>query len=190
MLKGCIFLVTGASDGIGLHTAKELHRKGATVYLHGRRVNFIRSKWTLPDHKFTYLHVKTSLSSRNAKKLDDIARSLTSQGEAPVYWFVADFSVLDSVRDMAQHVKRTLGGERLKTLINNAGFFENRGRRVTQDGLEMTWQVNVASPYLLTSLLLDCIQQRIVNVASISAASHIDFGNLQQVRCSGASDMD
>jgi NAD(P)-dependent dehydrogenase (short-subunit alcohol dehydrogenase family) len=45
----------------------------------------------------------------------------------------------------------------------------------------MTWAVNVAAPFLLTSLLLPCISQRVVTVASISAASSIDFANLQQV---------
>lgn len=46
----------------------------------------------------------------------------------------------------------------------------------------MTWGVNVAAPFLLTSLLLPCITGRVVTVASISAAGSIDFGNLQQVQ--------
>ena len=45
----------------------------------------------------------------------------------------------------------------------------------------MTWAVNVAAPFLLTACLLDNVTGRIVNVASISAAGSIDFGNLQQV---------
>lgn len=45
----------------------------------------------------------------------------------------------------------------------------------------MTWAVNVAAPFLLTACLLGTVQRRIVNVASISAASSIDFDNLQQV---------
>ncbi|KAF5834363.1 hypothetical protein DUNSADRAFT_8985 [Dunaliella salina] len=45
-------------------------------------------------------------------------------------------------------------------------------------------QVNVAAPFLLTSLLLDTLPEngRILNVASISAGSTIDFNNLQMVR--------
>lgn len=50
----------------------------------------------------------------------------------------------------------------------------------------MTWAVNVAAPFLLTACLLGSVQRRIVNVASISAASSIDFGNLQQVGGHGA----
>ena len=37
------------------------------------------------------------------------------------------------------------------------------------------------APFLLTSLLLDTVKERIVNVSSISAGSHIDFDNLNQV---------
>lgn len=50
-----------------------------------------------------------------------------------------------------------------------------------QDGLELTWAVNVAAPFLLTSLLLDTVRERIVVTSSISAAGSIDFGNTQQV---------
>ena len=51
----------------------------------------------------------------------------------------------------------------------------------TADGFEMTWAVNVMAPFLLTSLLLDRVTDRIINVSSISAGSSIDFSNLQQV---------
>lgn len=50
-----------------------------------------------------------------------------------------------------------------------------------QDGLEMTWAVNVAAPFLLTGELLPLISERIINVTSISLADSIDFDNLQQV---------
>ena len=51
----------------------------------------------------------------------------------------------------------------------------------TADGFEMTWAVNVMAPFLLSSLLLNAVSDRIVNVSSISAGSSIDFSNLQQV---------
>ena len=37
------------------------------------------------------------------------------------------------------------------------------------------------APFLLTSLLFNTIQERIVNVGSMALASTMDFGNLQQV---------
>ena len=36
MLSGKTILITGSTDGIGLHTAKELAKLGATVLVHGR----------------------------------------------------------------------------------------------------------------------------------------------------------
>ena len=35
-LAGKVFLVTGSTDGIGLHTATRLAGTGATVIVHGR----------------------------------------------------------------------------------------------------------------------------------------------------------
>jgi NAD(P)-dependent dehydrogenase (short-subunit alcohol dehydrogenase family) len=85
------------------------------------------------------------------------------------------------VRRLAAKVRAGLAGARLSTLVNNAGVYEQQPR-ASVDGLEMTWAVNVAAPFLLTSLLLDAVTDRIVTVASISAASSMDFTNLQQER--------
>lgn len=52
--------------------------------------------------------------------------------------------------------------------------------RLSADGFEMTYAVNVLAPFLLTSLLWQRIDERIINTASISAASHLDMSNLQQ----------
>ena len=59
-------------------------------------------------------------------------------------------------------------------------FVENMQK--SRDGFEMTWAVNVVAPFLLTSLLLGNVKERIINISSISAGSRIDWGNLQQVR--------
>lgn len=52
-------------------------------------------------------------------------------------------------------------------------------KELTEDGLEMTWAVNVAAPFLLTAELLDAVSGRIVNVSSISLADRIDWDNTQ-----------
>ena len=62
-----------------------------------------------------------------------------------------------------------------------AGVFADK-MVTTEDGYELTWQVNVLAPYVLTSLLLHSVKERIVNVSSISAGSRMDFDNLNQVR--------
>lgn len=37
-LDGQVILVTGSTDGIGRHTARQLKERGATVLVHGRSV--------------------------------------------------------------------------------------------------------------------------------------------------------
>jgi NAD(P)-dependent dehydrogenase (short-subunit alcohol dehydrogenase family) len=98
-----------------------------------------------------------------------------------VQGFVADFCDFDEVRRFATEVIEALEGRPVLTgLINNAGVYEKQFHKI--GGLEKTWKVNVAAPYLLTSLLINTVlQERVINVASISAANHIDFHNLQQV---------
>ena len=62
----------------------------------------------------------------------------------------------------------------------HAGVFANK-MVTTGDGYELTWQVNVLAPYVLGALLVNAVQERIINVSSISAGSRIDFDNLNQV---------
>lgn len=66
------------------------------------------------------------------------------------------------------------------TLLASAGVFPER-KILTEDGFEQTWAVNVLAPFLLTSLLVKSVKERIINVSSISAGSRIDFDNLNQV---------
>ena len=157
MLAGNKYLVTGSTDGIGRHTAEKLYRAGADVFIHGR----------------------------SAAKVEQVVDFLTAHGGdggGKVTPFIADLSSFAEVRRLAAQVKDSLvkDGSSLTALVNNAGVFEDQRR--TSDGYELTWAVNVAAPYLLTSLLLDTISERIINVASISAAVSIDFNNLQQER--------
>ena len=88
-------------------------------------------------------------------------------------------SSFNDVRDFADAVKAD--HPRIDVLVNNAGIFANQ-KMQSQDGIEMTWAVNVLAPFLLTSLLLDTVKERIINVGSMALASNMDFDNLQQVK--------
>jgi NAD(P)-dependent dehydrogenase (short-subunit alcohol dehydrogenase family) len=108
-----------------------------------------------------------------------------------IFGYSYNFSSLKQVREFAAHLRRDAAqffDGRLSCLVNNAGVFMEE-REVTGDGLEATWAVNVAAPFLLTAELLDLIAAasgRVVNVSSISLADGLDFGNTQQA--SGAAD--
>lgn len=149
-----VFLVTGSTDGIGLHTAQRLASQGATVLVHGRSEGRVQQ-------------------AVQAVQQAGAGSGGSAQG------FTEDLASLVGVRRLADRVQRDHPS--LHVLINNAGVYETQLKK-SKDGLEMTYAVNVAAPFLLTACLLGAVRERVVNVASISAASSIDFANLQQER--------
>lgn len=84
---------------------------------------------------------------------------------------VADFSVLAQVRALASELPH------VDVLVNNAGLISEQ-RQVTEDGLELTFQVNHLAPFLLTTRLLERDPpRRVVHVAS-AGQERPDFGDL------------
>jgi len=117
-------LLTGATDGIGLETAKMLVPMGHTVLLHGR----------------------------NPAKLEKVAETLAALPDGgSVESYVADLSNMADVEALAQAV--TEKHTQLDVLINNAGVLKT-STPVTQEGLDVRFVVNTFAPYLLTQRLL------------------------------------
>jgi NAD(P)-dependent dehydrogenase (short-subunit alcohol dehydrogenase family) len=139
-MQGKVCLVTGATAGIGLVTARELAKKGARVILVGR-------------------------SSERCSRAADEIRALS--GTTSVEWLVADLSSQAEIRRLADQVRDR--SARLDVLVNNAGGIFLK-RQETVDGIEMTFALNHLSYFLLTNLLLPLLEEsapaRIVSVAS------------------------
>jgi NAD(P)-dependent dehydrogenase (short-subunit alcohol dehydrogenase family) len=153
-MQGKICLVTGATSGIGLVTARELARQGATVVLVGRDTN------------------KTQTTVEQIKQ---------QTGNNSVEGLVADLSSQQEVRQLADQFKRRY--RQLHVLVNNAGAVYD-SRRESVDGIELTLALNHLSYFLLTNLLLDTMvvsaPARIVNVASDAhRMTSINFDDLQ-----------
>lgn len=141
-MKDKICLVTGATDGIGLQTAKALSAMGATVYIHGR----------------------------NREKGKHALKVITAEtGNDSVYFLQADYSSLDDVRAMAAELNQKI--ERLDVLVNNAGASSTGSLSYSKEGYELTFAVNHLASFLLTQLLLEKLiaakQARVVNVSSV-----------------------
>ncbi len=137
-----IILVTGATDGIGLETARMLVRMGHTVLLHGR----------------------------SPEKLENVKQSLSalSNGGA-VESYVADLSSMDAVAALAKAVAEKHA--KLDVLINNAGVY-SAPDPITPDGLDVRFAVNTLAPYLLTQRLLTLMgtSGRVINLSSAAQA--------------------
>src|SRR5208282_2443817 len=141
-----IAIVTGASSGIGLHTALGLARTGMRVVMAGRD------------------RARTEAARRF------VAERTRSDRVAIA---VADFSSLAAVRHLADEFLST--DDRLDLLVNNAGLMSPK-YRLSADGFELTFAVNHLAPFLLTNLLLDRLEAsapaRIVTVASEAHRGH------------------
>ncbi len=125
-----------------------------------------------------------AITGRDRARTEDAAREIRAAGGGQVHVFVADLSSQAEVRRLADEVLQRLS--RIDVLVNNVGGYWNT-RHVTADGLERTFALNHLAPFLLSSLLLDRLQQgapaRVVTVASnAQALGEIDFDDLQGTR--------
>ena len=122
---------------------------------------------------------------RSQERCDITAEQFRKEtGSELVDYLVADLSSQAEVRRLANNF---LGRyDRLDVLVNNAGgFFMKRQESV--DGIEMTFALNHLNYFLLTHLLLECVQAsapaRIANVSSNGhRGARINFDDLQGER--------
>jgi NAD(P)-dependent dehydrogenase (short-subunit alcohol dehydrogenase family) len=107
------------------------------------------------------------LHGRDRAKLDEAVARVGAGAAVPPRAFVADFARLAEVARLADEVRAA--APRLDLLVNNAGLIRDR-HVVTDDGIELTFQVNHLAPFLLTNLLLEPLKAaapaRIVNVGT------------------------
>lgn len=137
-----IALVTGASSGIGWETARLLAERGATVVLH----------------------------ARTAREGEDAVERLLARGIAAerLHLVAADFTRLAEVAQLADTVARAFPA--LDLLVNNAAVMAPERCTLTDDGIEVSFQVNYLAAHLLARMLHGPLSAatdgRIVNVSS------------------------
>ena len=147
-------MVTGATAGIGYYTALEIARMGGSVVIIGRD---------------------------QTKCISSVKMIKEATGNQSVDYLVADLSSQAQIRAVSKSFYEK--HDHLDVLVNNAGAFFLR-RKLSVDGIEMTWAVNHLAYFLLTNLLIDALKAsqnaRVVNVSSGSHYNeHLDFNDLQ-----------
>ncbi|USD67927.1 SDR family NAD(P)-dependent oxidoreductase [Vibrio sp. SCSIO 43136] len=136
-------LITGATDGIGLETAKILVSQGHSVIVHGR----------------------------NLAKLQQVEKALFElDANNPVETIVADLSKFSDIKQMVAEISERFG--KLDVLVNNAGIFAT-SQPLTEQNLDVRFVVNTLAPYFLTKELLPLLtgNARVVNLSSAAQAS-------------------
>jgi NAD(P)-dependent dehydrogenase (short-subunit alcohol dehydrogenase family) len=146
-----LVVITGATRGIGRAAAIELAGKGAEVAVVGRE----------------------------RERVDAVAdEARAAGGGAPVHAYVADLTLMASVRELAEQLRAA--HERIDVLANNAGALF-ASRKVTSEGFERTFALNHLAPFLLTNLLLDRLAcGRVIATASDAhTGGRLDLDDLQ-----------
>ncbi len=140
-MKNKVCLVTGATSGIGFETALELAKMGATIVVGGRDME---------------------------KASNAVIKIRTESNNSSVDFLLGDLSDFEEVKKFASEFLQQY--KQLDVLINNAGAIFKEFDANPQD-IEMTFALNLFSPYLLTGLLLEALQNsapsRIINVSSM-----------------------
>jgi NAD(P)-dependent dehydrogenase (short-subunit alcohol dehydrogenase family) len=152
-LQGKVVVITGANDGIGFESARELARKGALVVF----------------------------ACRNQEKAEAaIQNILVEIPQAQLVFIQLDLSSLASIKLFVDQFNKHF--ERLDILLNNAGImFVPFG--LTEDGFENTIGVNHLGHFALTGLLIKSIEAtpgaRVVTVSSNAHyAGELDLDDL------------
>lgn len=126
------------------------------------------------------LGAQLAIVARSRERGEAVAASLGT----PVDVLLADLASQESIRRLADQILRRY--PRVHVLINNAGAIYS-SRRVSPDGIELTWAVNHLAPFLLTNLLLERLiasaPARIITTSSgAHFGEHIPFDDLNAER--------
>lgn len=156
-IRGKHIVISGATSGLGLATAKQLAHLGA----------------------------KLTLIARNEAKAGQVVAQLTqSTGNKNIAIEIAELSEIGDVRRLAARFLSK--AEPIDVLVNNAGALLNP-RQETSEGIEKSFALLLLSPFVLTEALHPLLAKskaaRVINVSSGGMyAKRISLKNLESTR--------
>jgi NAD(P)-dependent dehydrogenase (short-subunit alcohol dehydrogenase family) len=160
-----VVIVTGASSGIGLETAKQFASMGWHVIGQGRNPERCAAAEAVIREK--------------------------CEADGKVDFLRANLSLMKETKRLASEIKSLT--DHVDVLINNAGGIRD-GKYLTAEGTEETFAGNHLAPFLLTRELMPLIEAaaairpaetvRIIAVSSVAyaiAAKGLNFGDIQHL---------
>ena len=141
-LSGKVIIVTGASDGIGLETAKDLLKSNAKVIF----------------------------ACRNKNKTEGIINSFPDNLKKNAIFEQLDLTSFKSIENFVKEIKSKY--PKIDILINNAGLSSWGNIYKTEDGYMNVYQVNYLGVVLLTLLLLDHFNEKESKIISVSSKAY------------------
>lgn len=156
-IKGKHAVITGATSGLGLSTAKQL----------------------------AHLGVRLTLVARDKSKAEGVAKDITQlTGNSAISIEVAELSSMAEVSALADRLLKR--GDAIDILINNAGALLNP-RQQTDEGIEKSFALLLLGPFLLTEKLYPLLSKsgaaRVINVSSGGMyAKRISLSNIESDR--------
>ena len=156
-MDGKVVVITGGTSGIGQVAAEALAAQGARIVL----------------------------VARDAARGEATLKRLNAAGPGQRHGLrLADLSSIAATRKVAAEI--AAAESKIDVLINNAGALFN-SRRLSPDGLEMTFAVNHMAYFVLTAGLLERLKATLgARIVSTASAAHLgnqlDFADLQSER--------
>ncbi|MDD4275701.1 MAG: SDR family NAD(P)-dependent oxidoreductase [Clostridia bacterium] len=123
--KNKMVLLTGFSGSIGYNLALEICRSGAKLIATDKSIELVERAKNRLLKEFDFAQIET---------------------------FVCDYTNINNIKELAQNVKQYLGETPLDFIFHCAGVF-NKWQKLSDQGLEMQFQINYLAPYMLTELL-------------------------------------
>jgi NAD(P)-dependent dehydrogenase (short-subunit alcohol dehydrogenase family) len=155
-MKNKIVLITGATGGIGKQTAITLAKMGATVVITGRNME----------------------SGEKA-----VAAIKKLSGNPNIELLLADVSTKGGIIGLVSQFKQKF--DKLDVVINNAGSAASE-RKLSTDGIEMNFAINVLAPWFLATQLMDYLRKspsgRIITLMGGDVPKKLDQENLQALK--------
>lgn len=167
-----VFVITGANGAMATQISKVIVKAGGTAVMLCR---------TSQKCDGTKAHIIEELGKSQAKDLASMDDTKAHIGNLMDTSISMDLASMQSVRAAADKISEGYGTSGVHAVLHIAAV---RGKAsmdptMTRDGFQLTMQVNILAPALLSDLLLPSLiraEGRVINVASINAFDFEQYG--------------